>query len=231
MRARILIVDDEPEQVRKFALILEQEGCDVVIAQDDREALYLLEQLQPDLMILDIRFGYHERMGLDILKEIRELRNDKTTPIIVLTGLGDEELEWLSLKYGAIDFARKTIPTKALLERIKARLPSALRRPVLINDRIKLDLDNYAVEVKLDGHWQEVHLQPRQLELLRKLVSNPGQVITREALYDLFPQAEDPSNTLNHHISILREKLEPDPANPQYILTKRGIGYWFQRYE
>jgi DNA-binding response OmpR family regulator len=231
MKARILIVDDEPEQVSKFALILEQEGCVVYTAQDDREALYFLDEKQPDLMILDIRFGYDERKGLDILREIRELRNDRSTPIIMLTGLGDDELEWTSLKYGAIDFARKSISTKALLERVKARLPPALCRPVAIDGRIRLDMDNYVVQVRKDEKWTEVHLQPRQFELLRKLVSNPGRVITREILYDLFPDAQDPSNTLNHNIRVLREQLERDPSRPEYILTKRGIGYWFKRYE
>jgi len=231
VKARILIVDDEPEQVSNFALILEQEGCVVDSAQDDREALYLLDEIQPDLMILDIRFGYDERKGLDILREIRELRNDRTTPVIMLTGLGEDELEWLSLKYGAIDFARKSISTKALLERVKARLPPALCRPVEIDGRIRLDMDNYMVQVRKDTMWTEIRLQPKQFELLRKLVSNPGQVITREILYNLFPNAEDPSNTLNHNIAVLREKLERDPSHPEYILTKRNIGYWFKRYE
>jgi DNA-binding response OmpR family regulator len=92
-------------------------------------------------------------------------------------------------------------------------------------------MDNYLVQVRKDDKWKEIHLQPKQFELLRKLVSNPGRVITREMLYDLFPNAKDPSNTLNHNIAVLRQKLERDPSHSEYILTKRGIGYWFRRYE
>lgn len=229
MKARILIVDDEPKQVSSFARSLEQEGYEVVIAKDDLEALYLLEVFQPDLIVLDICFGSNERKGLDILKKIRE--KDETIPIIMLTGLSEDELELRSFKYDATDFVRKSINTKALLARVKARLPRALWKPTEIDGRIKTDLGNYSVKVKRDGEWEEVHLEPKEFEILKKLVSNPGRVVPRERLYEtFFPDTEDPANALSRCIYELRKELEPEPRNPQYILTKRGVGYQFKDY-
>ncbi len=229
MKAKILIVDDEPGQIGAFSLILRQEGYEVVLVQDALGALYYHEILHPDLIILDIGFGYEERKGLDILKEIRELRNDTTTPIIMLTGLSEDELEWMSFKYGAIDFARKTSSTESLLARVEARLPLALMQPNEYNGYLKIDLHSYSVQVKTGDGWKDIHLKPQEFELLRRLVVNQERLVTREALWDLFSDAEDPDNTLNHNISVLRKKLEPDPSHPQYILTQRGIGYLFTR--
>jgi len=228
MKAKILIVDDDPNQVNALCLILKQEGYEVAFAQDVLWALYYHDTLHPDLIILDIKFGYEERKGLDILKEIRGLRNDTTTPIIMLTGLNEDELEWISFKYGAIDFARKTISTESLLARVRARLPSALLQPNEYNGYLIIDLASYSVQVRKGDDWQDIHLKPQEFELLRRLVVNQGHVVTRGALFDLFPDAKDPDNTLNHNISVLRKTLEPDPTHPQYILTKRGIGYWFK---
>jgi DNA-binding response OmpR family regulator len=175
MKARILIVDDEPKQVSSFARSLEQEGYEVVIAKDDLEALYLLEVFQPDLIVLDICFGSNERKGLDILKKICE--KDETIPIIMLTGLSEDELEPRSFKYGAVDFVRKSISAKALLARVEARLPRALRELTVIDDHIKIDKSNHSVKVKRNGEWQSVHFEPKEEGVLIKLVSNPGQVI------------------------------------------------------
>ncbi|MEJ2365597.1 MAG: response regulator transcription factor [Deltaproteobacteria bacterium] len=228
MKAKILIVDDEPEQVSAFARILEQEGDEVVIAEDDLETLYLLDEFQPDLIILDIRFGREERMGLDILKEIRE--KDKTMPIIMLTGLADEGLDPLSYDLDADDFVSKSMPTKSLLARVKRCLRRVKRDPEEIDDRIKIYRAAKSVKKKTNGEWEEVPLEPKEYKILIKLVDNCGQVITREVLESFFPDAEDTANALYHCICELRNKLEPDPRNPQYILTKRGVGYWFKDY-
>jgi len=231
VKAKILVVDDEPEVASSLAQSLEEKGYEVIIAKDDREALYYFDEAQPDLIILDIRFGpYDERMGLDILKEIRELRDDKATPIIMLTGLREEELEPLSFDLGATDFVRKSVSTKGLLARVKARLPRAMREPIVIDDRIEIDLSNNSVKVKRGDEWQKVHLEPKEFAVLKKLVLNPGRVIEREVLESFFEDAENQAKTLNSYISKLRGELEPDPRDPQYILTKRGVGYWFRDY-
>ena len=225
MKARILIVDDEPEQVSAFARVLHREGYEVVIAEDDPEAWYLLDEFRPDLIILDVWLGRNERGGFDLLKRIKA--KDEAVPIIVLTKLRDEEVELRSLDLKAVGFARKASSTKVLLAYVRRWLPQEL---IPIADCIKIDLGAHRVWVKRDGEWQEVDLEPREFELLNKLVSNPGRVIPREVLENLFPDAQDSAGTLNRYISELRTKLEPDPHNPQYILTKRGVGYRFKDY-
>jgi two-component system response regulator VicR len=231
MKAIILVVDDDPEVAKSLAQVLEQHGYEVITAGDDAEALYHYDESQPDLIILDICFGYDERMGFDILKEIRVLKNDKTTPIIMLTGLSEDELEPRSFDYGATDFVKKPIRPEALLARVKARLPHVLRELIRIDDTIEIDGDSDSVKARRNGEWQEVPLEPKEYGILIKLLKNAGRVITREILYDqFFPDAKDPANSLNRCISELRNKLEPDPRNPQYILTKRGVGYWFKYF-
>jgi two-component system response regulator RegX3 len=229
MKAKILIVDDEPEDVSAFARILKQEGYEVKLAKDDLWALYLYDEFRPDLIILDICFGDNERKGVDILKEIRVLKNDPKTPIIMLTGLADDGLNSLSYNRDADYFVSKSVPTKSLLALVKRCLRRSKPGFVKIDDRIEIDLGNYRITVKEDGKRQPVHFEPKEFEVLEKLVINRGQVITREELYDqFFSDAKDPANALNRCISELRKKLEPDPRNPQYILTIRGVGYMFK---
>jgi len=228
MKAKILIVDDEPEQVRAFARILKQEGYEVKLAKDDLWALYLYDEFRPDLIILDILFGHDARKGIDILKEIRVLKNDKKTPIIMLTVLADDGLDSLSYDKDADYFVSKSVSTKSLLALVKRCLRRGMLR-LKIDDRIEIDLGNYRVTVRKDGDWQRARFEPKEFEVLRKLVLNRGQVITREKLYsEFFPDAEDPANALNRCIYELRKGLEPDPRNPQYILTIRGVGYLFK---
>jgi DNA-binding response OmpR family regulator len=228
MKAKILIVDDAPEQVSAFAQILEQKGCEVVIAEDALGVLYLLDEFQPDLIILDIGFGLEKRMGLDILKEIRE--KDKTIPIIMLTGLTDERLDPLSYDLDADDFVSKSMPTKALLARVNRCLRRNKQDLEEIDNYIRIDQGARSVKKQMMGEWEEVSLEPKEYEILIKLVSNCGRVIPREVLERFFPDAIDSSNTINRYISELRKKLEPDPPNPRYILTKRGVGYRFKDY-
>ena len=222
------MVDDEPEQIAALARILEQQGYEVAIAEDDPEAWFLLDEFRPDLIVLDICLGSNERGGFDLLKRIKA--KDLSIPLIVLTGLPGEELELRSLDLEAVDFVRKSSSTEVLLARVKRRFPLALREPIVIDGLIKIDPSGHRVWATRDDEWQEVHLEPREFELLSKLVSNPGRVISRQVLENLFPDAQDPGATLNRYISELRAALEPDPRNPQYILTKRGTGYWFKDY-
>jgi len=221
-------VDDEPEQIRALAQCLEQEGYEVQIAEDELEAMYLFDEFQPDLIILDIGFGGNDRKGLDILKAIRD--RDKTIPIIMFTVLLDERLDPLSYDLDADQFVSKSVSTEAILARIKRCLRRDKPERELIDDYLEIDRGSRSVRKKVRGEWQREHLQPKEFKVLEELVSNACRVITREALYDkYFCDAEDPASALNKCIRQLRLRLEPDPGNPQYILTKRSVGYKFKR--
>lgn len=227
MKARILLVDDRPEQIKAFAQILKHQAYEIAIAEDDLEALYLFDEFRPDLIVLDICFGLDERMGIDILKRVRE--RDKTMPIIMLTGLDDEGLDSLSYNRDADHFVSKSVSTQSLLDLVRRCLRRSKPDVVLIDDYIKIDLGSMSTRVKKGGKWQEIHFQPKEFRILEKLLSGQGRVVTRETLYaEFLSDAEDPSATLNRHISRLRKELEPEPRDPQYILTKRGIGYLFK---
>ena len=230
MKARILIADDEPEQVSGFAQILEQKSYEVIIAQDDLEAWYLLEEFRPNLIILDIRFGFEERMGLDILKKIRQV--DKTITIVMLTGLRDDGLDSASYKRDADYFISKSVSTQSLLDLVERCLRRDKPDLIVIDDCLEIDRRNASCSKKLDGIWQKVPLEPKELQVLEELALNPGRVILRERLYDLFfPDAQDPANALNKCIAELRKKLEPNPRDDEPILTKRGVGYSFKYYK
>ncbi len=229
MRSKILIVDDEPEQIGAFAFSLQKEGYEVIIAEDDLETLYFLGELQLALIILDIRFGYDERMGLDILKKIRA--RDNVIPVIMLTGLSDERLDLMSYDRDADYFVRKSISTESLLALVRRCLRRGMPETIVIDDQIAIDTSRNLVRVKRSDNWQNVHLEPKEYDILLKLVNNAGRVITREQLYEqFFPYAQNPSETLNRYISELRKNLEPNPGSPRYILTRRSVGYWFKNY-
>ena len=229
MNAKLLLVDDEPAVLAWIKGHLEHEGYDVVTAQNYEEGLYLLEISAPDLIILDIRFEPNDRLGLDLLKHIRHGLEDKTTPVIMLTGVSEDELEPLSFDLGATDFVRKSVSPRALLARIRARLqPSG--EIIAVDDQLRVDIANASIKIKLKKRWDEVHLEPKEWDLLKKLIRNPGRVILRSTLEAIFIDADDPSRALNTCVSKLRNLLEPDPRNPKFILTKRGIGYMFIDY-
>jgi two-component system response regulator VicR len=229
MKATSLIVDDLPESIREFARILEQEGYEVIIAENELWARHYLDEKHPALVILDIRFGDEERKGLDILKVVR--KKDKTIPVMMLTSLDDERLDPLSYDLDADHFASKSMSTKALLARVKRFLRRDRPQIAMIDDHIEIDRGSRSVKKNSEDTWQEIHLQPKEFDVLEYLVTNAGRVILREVLYErFFSDAEDPSNALNRCIRELRRKLEPDPSNPRYILTRRGVGYQFEDY-
>jgi two-component system KDP operon response regulator KdpE len=230
----ILLVDDEPEFISLLLQQLIEAGYIVETAEDDLTALYLYDEKHPDMAILDIRFGPDERLGLDILKAIRRDRDDKTTPVLMLTSLSGpdirEQLEPLSFDLGATDFIPKSIGPQGLLARIRARLPQALRQALVIDDYLEIDTEAETVRRNNHGTWKLVALEPKEFRVLVKLVKNPGRVIERQVLEDFFEDAPEPGRVLNRYISELRRKLEPDPSQPEYILTKRQVGYKFRNY-
>lgn len=234
MQPTILLVDDEPEFLTLLSQQLEEAGYTVHTAADDLAALYLFDEHRPDMVILDIRFGSDERRGLDILKTIRRDRADAATPVLMLTALAApdvrEQVEPLSFNLGATDFVPKSIGPRGLLARIRARMPQALRQTVIINNYLEIDTQAQTVRRNTGDDWQPVPLEPKEFRLLVKLAQNPGRVIEREVLERFFEDSPEPARVLNRYISELRRKIEPDPARPEYILTRRQVGYKFRDY-
>ncbi len=234
MRPTILLVDDELDFLSLLSQQLVEAGYNVETAEDDLVACYLYDEKHPDMVILDIRFGPDERLGLDILKTIRRDRDDKTTPILMLTSLSApdirEQVEPLSFDLGATDFIPKSIGPRGLLARIRVRLPQALRQALVIDDYLEIDTEAQTVRRNHNGQWQPVALEPKEFRILIKLVQNPGRVIERRILEDFFEDTPDPNRVLNRYISELRRKIEPNPSQPEYILTKRQVGYKFRNY-
>lgn len=234
MQPTILLVDDEPDFLSSLKQQLHEAGYNVETAEDDLAALYLYDEVGPDMVILDIRFGADERMGLDILKAIRRERNDAATPVLMLTSLATpdlrEQVEPRSFDLGATDFVPKSVGPKGLLARIRVRLPRALRQAVIIDNYLEIDTQAQTVRCWDASAWQEVPLEPKEFQILLKLVQNPGRVIERQVLERFFEGTPEPSRVLNRYISELRSKIEPNPGQPEYILTKRQVGYKFKDY-
>jgi len=230
----ILLADDEPDFLSLLSQQLAEAGYKVETAEDDLAVLYLYDEISPDMVILDIRFGANERLGLDILKAIRRDRADTATPILMLTSLSTpnirEQVEPLSFDLGATDFVPKSIGPKGLLARIRARLPQALRNVMIIDDYLEIDTQTQTIRRNTDGEWQEISMEPKEFRILVKLIQNPGRVIERQVLENFFEDTPEPGRVLNRYISELRYKIEPNPSQPEYILTKRQVGYKFRDY-
>lgn len=234
MQPTILLVDDEPDFLELLGQQLIEAGYRVETAEDDLEALYLFDEHHPDMVILDIRFGPAERLGLDILKAIRRDREDMATPVLMLTALSSpdirEQVEPLSFNLGATDFVPKSIGPKGLMARIRARLPQTLRNVLVIDNYLEVDTQAQTIQRNHNGRWTPVELEPKEFRILIKLIQNPGRVIERQVLEDFFDDTPQPSRVLNRYISELRRKIEPNPSQPEYIITKRQVGYKFRDY-
>ena len=221
---RILVVDDNENILTFVQPALERAGFAVQTARDGDEALYLAETVHPDLIILDIEMPTVS--GLDVCRILRE-RGD-TTPIIFLTvrdSVADLEI---GFALGASDYVRKPFDVRELVSRVKARLPAA---GVEFED-FRIDTLARRVEVRHGGQWEEVHLKPKEFDLLRVLVDNAGRAIGRttllEQVFGLTDDMDIETKTLEKHIWAVRQKLEPDPREPRYIVNVRGVGYRFE---
>jgi DNA-binding response OmpR family regulator len=225
----ILLVDDD-EAVRKLlSFPLERDGYEVVQAADGLEALARFREHPIDLVVLDLMLP-----RLDGLEVCKQLRAESAVPIIMLTARDDELDKVLGLELGADDYVTKPFSirefrsrTRALLRRARApRHESAPENQVLTAEGLVVDLPRRLVE----AGGRTVQLTYVEFELLAKLVANPGRVYTRRMLLEaLWGSADyrDP-RTIDVHIRHLREKLEADSRNPEYILTVRSVGYRFR---
>ncbi|MFC3051467.1 response regulator transcription factor [Kordiimonas pumila] len=221
-KSTILIVDDEP-QIRKLLKIsLEANGLKPETAEKGREALRLVASLKPDLVLLDL--GLPDMDGKDVISEIREWSQ---VPIIICS-VRDADQEMLkAFALGADDYVTKPFNPDVLLARITANLRKAATaeagEPELVNGRVKMDLVRH--EVKVDG--VKVDFTPKEYDLLRYFLVHRGKMLThRQILHEVWgPAHGDDMQYLRVYVSQVREKMEPDPNKPDYIITEPGIGY------
>lgn len=227
MNEKILIVDDEEKIVDILKFHLEKNGYTTVTADNGIKGVQLAVEEDPDLILLDVMLPGMD--GFDVCKTVRER---KSTPIIMLTAKNDEVDKILGLELGADDYITKPFSARELLARIKANLRrskastvSSGKNGVMVFDKLVIDTVHY--EVRRDG--KIIDLSVREFELLKYLASNPGEIFSRENLlenvwgYEFFGDVR----TVDVSIRRLREKVETDPNNWKYILTKRGVGYYF----
>jgi DNA-binding response OmpR family regulator len=223
---RILVVDDEERMVRFIRLNLEHDGFQVSEAYRGTKAIDLLRSKLPDLILLDVMLPDID--GFEVLRIIREI---SSVPVIMLTAKGEEEDRVRGLELGADDYITKPFSPRELVSRVRAvlrRTESASGTThglIEVDDRLKIDFDRR--EVWVDGEL--VQLRPTEYRLLYHLVQNAGWVIPHDQLLAKVWGYEyrDEPHYVRLYINYLRKKLEKDPANPQYILTERGVGYRF----
>ena len=223
---RILIVDDEPRMIRFIRMNLEHDGFAVSEAADGLRALKQVRDTLPDLVLLDVMMP-----ELDGFETLRLLREFSTVPVIVLTARGEEDDRVRGLELGADDYVTKPFSPRELVSRVKAVLrraetPAPAEKATLrIDDRLSLNFDRR--EVLVEG--RPVKLRPTEYRLLYHLVNNAGWVIPHDQLLAKVWGYEyrEETHYLRLYINYLRQKLEQDPAHPQYILTERGVGYRF----
>jgi DNA-binding response OmpR family regulator len=224
----ILLVDDEDSIQKLLAYPLEREGFRVLQARDGEDALRLFDSEQVDLVVLDLMLP-----KLDGLEVCKRLRAESQVPIIMLTARDDELDKVVGLELGADDYITKPFSirefrsrVRALLRRASAARQTGLDGDVISLDGLVIDLGRRSVEARS----QDVQLTYVEFELLRILASHPGRVYSRRMLLESLWGGADyrEPRTIDVHVRHLREKLELNPADPEYILTVRGVGYRFR---
>ena len=224
MNELILVVDDERGIVKLARDYLEQGGFRVISAADGRTALAAARHERPDLVVLDLNLP-----GLDGLDVCRALRRDSDVPVIMLTARVDEADRLIGLELGADDYITKPFSPRELVARVRAvlrRVRGGVHQPGLIRAG-DLEIDLLGHRVTRGG--EPIHLSRTEFNLLSTLAQHPGQTFTRAQLLDrLHGVAYDGyDRSIDAHVKNLRRKLEPDPAEPRYVLTVYGIGYRF----
>lgn len=223
--AKILIVEDEPNMVAGLRDNFEFEGYTVITARDGVEGLQRALDESPDLVVLDVMMP--RMSGLEVCKQLRAKRG--SIPIIMLTARGQEVDKVVGLELGADDYVTKPFSIRELLARVKA----VLRRTAVVPK----DMDQHAfadIEVDLKRcrvlkSGKAIEVSSKEFELLKYFICHSGEILSRDRLleevwgYDNYPT----TRTVDTHLVRLRQKLEPDPEQPQYFLTVHGTGYRF----
>jgi two-component system response regulator RegX3 len=223
----ILLVEDEPAIAEPLVYLLQREGYEVTAAADGGEALARFNRTGADLVLLDLMLPVLP--GTEVARRIRAVSD---VPIIMLTAKDAEVDIVVGLELGADDYVTKPYSSRELLARIRAVLrrrveaTNAAGPDVLESGTVRLDADRHAVFVRS----RETAMPLKEFELLELLLRNAGRVLTRGQLIDRVWGADyvGDTKTLDVHVKRLRGKLEPDPANPKYLVTVRGLGYKFE---
>ncbi|KJY60488.1 Two-component response regulator [Bombilactobacillus mellifer] len=230
MPSKILIVDDEKTISDIIKYNLEKEGYTTVVAFDGEEALNKVSEEDPNLIILDLMLP-----KIDGLEVARQVRKTKDTPIIMLTAKDSELDKVLGLEMGADDYVTKPFSNRELVARVKANLrrqkvnaapDASQQKSQIVVGELTISPDSYTVTK--NNH--EIELTHREFELLYYLAQHLNQVLTRDNLlqtvwgYDYFGDVR----TVDVTVRRLREKIETDPSNPEYLITRRGVGYYFR---
>ena len=225
---KILVVDDEALLVKGIRFNLQNEGYDVITGCNGLEAVELVQAQKPDLVVLDVMMP--EMDGLTACSKIREFSN---VPIILLTAKADDMDKLIGFDHGADDYLTKPFN---ILE-LKARIRALLRRSgATATDKAGSTLTIGSITLDLDARnayraGNLVDLTAKEFDVIEFLMRNPNRVYSREALLDTIWAYEYRSDirTVDVHIRRLREKLEENPAEPNYIMTKWGVGYYFRK--
>lgn len=222
----ILLVDDEAALLKGLKLSLEREGFTVLIADNGRKALEMAATERPDLVVLDLMLP-----EIDGLEVCRTIRQTSTVPIIMLTARSEDIDKILGLEMGADDYLTKPFNSRELIARIRAHLRRVNWSSIVKEEEriacgvLSIDVPKRRVEVSGQG----IELTAKEFDILVTLATNPGRVYTRENLLEMiwgYKYFGDVRN-VDVHVRRLREKIEKDPAHPEYVLTRWGVGYHF----
>ncbi len=225
MAVRILVVDDEASIRNLVRAYLEAEGYTVHTAEDGIQGLAAFRRYQPELVVLDVMLP-----GMDGFEVLQQIRRESEAYVLMLTAKSEEADRVIGLTVGADDYLTKPFSPRELVARVKAILrrgrQAVTEDPVLTFAHIRIDSKRFKV-------WrdeQEIDLTALEFKLLKTLATYAGMVLSREQLlervwgYDFYGD----ERVVDVHIGRIRQKLEPDPAHPRYIITVRGIGYKFE---
>ncbi|MEG9863044.1 MAG: response regulator [Parvularculales bacterium] len=227
MTIRVLIADDEPNQLELLSYNLAEAGFSVTKAADGRQALELIEEQQPDIVILD--WMMPALSGIDVCRAMRKMAGVKMIPVIMLSARGEEGDKTLGLDAGADDYMTKPFSPRELVSRVRAVLRRS--RPALLNEVLEFeDLKLYPASKIVERDGERVNLGPKEFQILALLLERPGQVLSRSQLLDQVwghgIYVDD--RTVDVHLSRLRKalnKLSGAQKRPDLIRTVRGSGY------
>lgn len=226
MKIKALVVDDEKLIVKGIIFSLSQEGWDVDSAFDGAEAMTAIRNENYDVIILDVMLP--EYTGLEVCQMVREFSN---VPIIMLTAKGDDMDKIMGLEYGADDYITK--PFNVL--ELKARIKAVLRRSIQEKETEKKTLEIGELRLECNSkrvflNNNEINLTSKEFDMLELFATHRGKVYNREQLLDAIWGKGYPGDvrTVDVHVRRLREKVESNPGQPEYIYTKWGVGYYFK---